>query len=81
MKISKENLSSSNNETIEKGIVGVLHSLILLNKDQEAKSFIKEQLDNNPSNNIKELLYSVNEDYERFKRLEWKSIETLSRDF
>ena len=81
LQISKENLSSSNNETIEKGIVGVLHSLILLNKDQEAKSFIKEQLDNNPSNNIKELLYSVNEDYERFKRLEWKSIETLSRDF
>ena len=55
--------------------MGVLHSLVLLNKDQEAKSFIKEQLDNNPSEDLKELLNSLDEDYEGFKRTEWQSVE------
>lgn len=81
LQVSKENLSSSNNATIEKGIMGVLHSLVLLNKDQEAKSFIKEQLDNNPSEDLKEQLHSFDEDYEGFKRIEWQSVETLFRNF
>ncbi|MCR5192766.1 MAG: hypothetical protein K6D59_05625 [Bacteroidales bacterium] len=61
--------------------MGVLHSLVLLNKDQEAKSFIKELLDNNPSKDISELLHSIDEDYEEFKRDEWQSVETLFRKF
>ena len=61
--------------------MGVLHCLVLLNKDQEAKSFIKNQLDNNPSEDLKELLHSFDEDYEGFKRIEWQSVETLFRDF
>jgi hypothetical protein len=60
--------------------MGVLHSLVLLNKDQEAKSFIKEQLDNNPSEDLKELLNSLDEDYESFKRTEWQSVEALFKN-
>ena len=66
---------------MEKGVLGILHSLVLLNKDQEATSFIKEQLDNNPSEDLKELLHSFDEDYEGFKRFEWQSVETLFRNF
>ena len=81
LQISKENLNSSNSATIEKGIFGVLHCLVLLNKDEEAKSFIKEQLNNNPSDEIEELLHSLDEDFDGFKRTEWKSVETLFKVF
>ena len=81
LQVSKEYLQSSDYATMEKGVLGILHSLVLLNKDQEATSFIKEQLDNNPSEDLKELLHSFDEDYEGFKRFEWQSVETLFRNF
>lgn len=81
LQVSKEYLHSSDYATMEKGVLGILHSLVLLNKDQEATSFIKEQLDNNPSEDLKELLHSFDEDYEGFKRIEWQSVETLFRNF
>ena len=81
LQVSNEYLNSSNNAMIEKGILGVLHSLVLLNKDQEAKSFIREQLNNNPSEDIEELLHSLDEDYEGFKRFEWESVETIFSKF
>ena len=80
LQISKENLNTSNNATIEKDILGVLHSLVLLNKDQEAKSFINEQLNHNPSDEIKKLLHSIDEDYEGFKKNEWQSVEALFKN-
>ena len=81
LQVSKENLSSSDSANVEKGVMGVFHSLVLLNKDQEAKSFIKKQFDNNPSEDLKKLLHSLDEDYEKYKGEEWKSVETLFGNF
>lgn len=68
LQVSKELLSSSNNEMIEKGIFGVLYSLVLLDKDFEAKYFIKEQLHNSHPVEIKESLNYYNQNFDEFKQ-------------
>ena len=77
IQVSKENLNSGNDEIKEKGIMGVLHGLVLLNKDQEAKSFIKEQLQIYTSGEIEELLRSIDEDFDGFKQMELESAKLI----
>lgn len=79
--ISKENLDSESDDIKEKSILGILHSLVLLNKDEEAKDFIEEQLNSNPPKDIKELLISLENDFENFKQKEWLSVTSLFKNF
>ena len=61
--------------------MGILHSLVLLNKDEEAKDFIEAQLNSNPPKDIKELLISLENDFENFKQKEWLSVTSLFKNF
>ena len=77
LEVSKINLNSNNNEIKEKAIMGVCHSLVLLEKDQELKDILKEQLQLNPTKEIEDLIKSILDDFEGYKRMEWESINLL----
>lgn len=75
LQVSKENILIGDNELYEKNLIGALHSLVLLGKDEEAKDLIKEQLKNKHSDYIDELLHSLDRDFENFKQSEWESVK------
>lgn len=75
IEISRRNLNTKDNETKEKSILGVIHGLILLGKEQEAKSFLEEQLKLNDNEDIIDFIQSFYDDFDNYKEYEWRSVE------
>jgi hypothetical protein len=71
---SMANLHSQNNEIREKSILGVIHGLVLLGKDQEAKDFLQNQLKQNLSKDLEDFIRSFYDDFEEYKQTEWRSV-------
>lgn len=74
VEISMANLNSQNNEIKEKSILGVIHGLVLLGKDQEAKDFLRNQLNQNPSEEMEDFIRSFYDNFENYKQTEWQTI-------
>lgn len=75
IEISKRNLSTKDSEAKQKGILGVIHGLVLLNKDQEAKLFLEEQLKQNDDEGIIDFIRSFYDDFDNYKEYEWRSVK------
>ena len=75
VEVSKKTLHSSDSEEKEKSILGVIHGLILLNKDQEAKSFLEEQLKQNDDEEIIDFIRSFYDNFDNYKEYEWRSVK------
>jgi hypothetical protein len=74
---SMANLNSQNNEIKEKSILGVIHGLVLLGKDQEAKEFLQNQLQQNPSEEMEDFIRSFYDEFDSYKQMEWRSVKEI----
>ena len=79
LQVSKKSLNTLDVEEKEKCIIGVLHSLVLLGEDEKAKLFINEQIKDSPSDETKELLYSISENYQEFKHSLWDPVRGIEK--
>lgn len=79
LQVSEKGLNTLDVEEKEKCIIGVLHSLVLLGEDENAKLFVNEQIEDSPSGEIKELLYSISENYQEFKHSLWEPVRGIEK--
>jgi hypothetical protein len=79
IEVSKKTLLSNDSEEKEKSILGVIHGLVLLNKDQEAKLFLEEQLKQNDDEEIIDFIRSFYDDFDNYKEYEWRSVKDLQQ--
>lgn len=73
--ISRTKLDSSDIELRKKGILGVLHGLVLLNRSQEAKTFLFEQLQQNKNDEINDYIHTFYDDFDNYVQSEYESIK------
>lgn len=75
VEVSKKTLHTNDSEEKEKSILGVIHGLVLLNKDQEAKFFLEEQLKENDDEEIIDFIRSFYDDFDNYIEYEWRSVK------